>query len=108
ERPVPAGFPDLRPAVREPERGIAIAAGLDELAELAVRDEAARERVRPEQHLVARRLVVEAEIPAVAADLEHSARVADEAKRRGLALGRLGQRRVGRSERVREERLLHV
>src|SRR5690606_19181273 len=70
ERPVPAGFPDLRPAVREPERGIAIAAGLDELAELAVRDEAARERVRPEQHLVARRLVVEAEIPAVAADLE--------------------------------------
>src|SRR3546814_12993972 len=51
-----------RPAVAEPERGGVITAVGDEFLPFAVADRAARERVRRQQHLMARAFAVECEI----------------------------------------------
>ena len=58
---VPAALIDGRPAVRQPEFGILIAAGCDELAKLAVGNKPVADLVSMQQRIVARRLVVETE-----------------------------------------------
>ena len=67
--PLPAPAPQRVPTVREPQLGLAVRAGLDELEVLAVRDTSCGELERTQVDGMPRPLVVEREFPSRMPDL---------------------------------------
>src|SRR6185369_14405804 len=88
ERRLPAAGARGGPAVREPERGLFVAAVGDELHHLAARREPVRDPAAREVDLVARALVVERERSSLVPDLAHALAVLDPAERPRVAAAR--------------------
>ena len=99
------------PAVGHPQLRALVAAVADELEPLALGDEARRDRIRLQQHVVTGTLVVEGELVAGVADAHDAARVLGPSRdRRGAVGDRRLERElaVRRAERVARQDVLDV
>ncbi len=109
KRCLPGFFAHAAPAIREPEFRTLITAGLDELEVLAVRDQPRSQRIRCQQHAMARAFVIETKAGAVMPDFLHAARLFDPFERRVASGGRDRQvGAVGRPERIDREVVLDI
>lgn len=99
---------DLVPALGQPQRRIAVAAGVDKFQVLAVRHQARGQLEGRDVLAVARQLVVEAEAGAAVADLGQAALEVQPAQRPDRAGGRQRRIQVGRVQRILRQQVLQV